>query len=67
MISRYENQCCGCATDGYPCRGRFCPLRNVPVYCCDECGEEIEGDVYEIDSDDLCEECKDKRENEDYD
>ena len=54
---RVENQCCDCATDNYPCIGELCPNRNVPVYYCDECGFEIDGDVYEVDGEELCEDC----------
>ena len=54
---RYENRCCGCAVPGYPCLGSSCPNRNVPVYYCDKCGDEIDGDVYEVDSEELCEDC----------
>ena len=54
---RYRNECCGCATDGYPCLGKSCPNRRVPVYYCDRCREEIEDDVYEADGEDLCEYC----------
>ena len=43
-----ENRCCDCATDGYPCRGRSCPNRNVVVYYCDHCKDEIDGDIYEV-------------------
>jgi len=53
---RYEDQCCGCAVPGYPCRGSSCPNRDVPVYYCDKCGEELE-EVYEVDGEELCEEC----------
>ena len=53
----YEDRCCDCATEGYPCLGARCPRRNVPVYYCDECDTEIEGDVYEVGSEELCEEC----------
>jgi len=41
---------------GYPCRGSSCPNRDVPVYYCDKCGEELE-EVYEVDGEELCEEC----------
>lgn len=54
---RYENHCCDCATDGYPCLGSACSLVNVPVTYCDECDCEIEGDIYEVDGKELCEEC----------
>lgn len=55
-MTKYENHCCGCATPGYPCLGAECPNRNVEVFYCDVCGEEIEGDVYD-DGDELCESC----------
>ena len=54
---RYDNQCCDCAAPGYPCRGSSCPNRNVPVYYCDKCGGEIDGDIYDVDGEELCEEC----------
>ena len=55
---KYENHCCDCAVPGYPCLGESCELRHVPVYVCDRCEWEIEGDVYEDEGyDDLCEEC----------
>lgn len=38
---RIENRCCDCATEGYPCLGRFCSLRRVEVHYCDICGEEL--------------------------
>jgi hypothetical protein len=56
-MKKLENQCCGCATDNYPCRGRSCPNVNVKVYYCDKCKSRIEGDVYEADGYDLCEWC----------
>lgn len=55
-MTKYENQCCGCATDGYPCRGRSCPNRRVPVHYCDKCGSELD-EVYEVDGAELCEDC----------
>lgn len=63
---RIENHCCNCATPGYPCLGPSCPETRVPVYYCDKCGEEIYDDVYDVDGEDLCEEClKDKFRKED--
>ncbi|MBO5969146.1 MAG: hypothetical protein J6S14_11695 [Clostridia bacterium] len=53
---RYEDHCCECAAPGYPCLGSSCPNRNVPVYYCDKCGDEME-EVYKVDGEDLCEEC----------
>lgn len=54
---RYEDQCVSC---GLPCMGSSCPNRNVPVQYCDECDEEID-EVYDVDGDELCEECCLKR------
>ena len=56
MVKR-ENHCCGCATSGYPCIGSSCYLTNVLVTYCDECGEEIEGDIYDAEGEELCEDC----------
>lgn len=53
---RYENNCCGCATESYPCIGDSCPNRHVPVFVCDECGEEVD-DLYEYGSEQLCADC----------
>ena len=53
---RYENHCCDCATDTYPCLGSSCLLFKVEVHYCDRCGEELE-DIYEVDDEELCEEC----------
>lgn len=53
---KYENHCCGCAVPGYPCLGSSCPNRNVPVYYCDKCGDELE-EIYDVDGEELCEEC----------
>lgn len=30
---------------------------NVPLYVCDHCDNEIHGDVYDVDGEDLCEDC----------
>ena len=57
---RYENRCCDCAVPGYPCRGNACPNRNVEVHYCDKCGEEID-EIYEVDGEELCEECLKER------
>ena len=48
---KIENHCVGCPT----CIN--CGLKEVEVYYCDKCGDEIEGDRYESDGDDLCESC----------
>lgn len=58
---KIEDQCCGCAVPGYPCLGPTCPNRNVKVYYCDKCGEELGDEIYEVDGEELCEGClKDK-------
>ena len=54
---KIENHCCDCAAPGYPCLGSACPNRNVEVYYCDECGEELDDDIYDVDGEELCEEC----------
>ena len=56
-MMRVENRCFDCAAPGYPCRGAMCPNRQVEVYYCDRCGEEIDGDIYEVDGEEICEEC----------
>lgn len=53
---RIEDQCIGCASPGNPCLGARCPRRNTKVYYCNKCGEELD-DIYEVDGEDLCEEC----------
>ena len=53
---RYENRCCDCATESYPCRGSDCNLRNVTVLICDKCGEEQE-ELYEYGNNQLCADC----------
>lgn len=58
---KYENHCCDCAVPAYPCLGSYCPLRKVEVHYCDKCGEEITGDIYEVDDEELCEECLKER------
>lgn len=55
---KIENHCCECSTPGYPCIGDACVLRNVEVHYCDHCDEEIVDDeIYEVDGEELCEEC----------
>lgn len=53
---KIENQCVGCPQG---CMGSGCPNRNVEVYYCDNCGNEIDIDeLYEVeDGEDLCEDC----------
>ena len=52
-----ENHCVGCPTE-MGCMGNACTHRKVEVTYCDCCGDEIDRDeVYEVDGQDLCEEC----------
>lgn len=63
MSVRYEDECCGCATESYPCLGSACPNRNVPVYFCDNCKEEFEKEeLQEIDGKHYCKECMESEE-----
>ena len=39
---KYENECCDCATESYPCLGSACPNRNVKHLYCDECDDDCE-------------------------
>ena len=57
---RYENECCDCAVQGYPCKGDLCKNRNVPHLYCDDCKEEQE-ELYELDGKELCDDCALKR------
>lgn len=54
----YEDECCDCATDGYPCRGSSCSNRNVPHYDCDDCKNEFDPDeLYDYEGEMLCADC----------
>lgn len=53
----YENQCCDCTASGYPCMGKDCRLRNVKVYVCDCCHDEVDK-LFEYDTgEQLCVDC----------
>ena len=52
----YEDECCGCATENYPCMGSACPYRNVPHLYCDKCKEEVDT-LYEYEGDQVCIDC----------
>lgn len=54
-MKRVENDCCGCATDSYPCRGSRCPLTHVEHFYCDKCGSEDK--LHEYGGKELCAEC----------
>lgn len=53
-----ENECCGCATENYPCLGSSCPLTRVKHYMCDKCKTEVDyGELFYWDGKELCIEC----------
>lgn len=65
-MKRIENDCVGgCGDTGFGCRGSCCPLRRVPHYYCDRCGDEVEfedfyaGELTDAGFQDLCEACYD--------
>ena len=50
---RYENQCVDC---GLPCFSS-CPYKNVEVHYCDHCDAEMYEEIYQVDGEELCEDC----------
>ena len=54
---KIENMCIGCAVDSYPCMGSSCPNRNVEVHYCDKCGSECQEETFDVDGEEICEEC----------
>ena len=54
---KIENHCCDCAVPAYPCRGDLCPLTRVEVHYCDTCGSELDEAIYDVDGEELCEDC----------
>ncbi len=54
---KYENQCCDCAASGYPCIGKDCRHRNVKIYVCDCCHDEVD-ELFGYDTEEqLCVDC----------
>lgn len=54
----YEDECCDCATDGYPCTGYTCRNKSVPHYDCDDCKNEFDPDeLYDYEGEMLCSKC----------
>ena len=51
-MRKIENHCVCC---DIPCID--CGRKQVEVYYCDECGEEIDGDIYDDGDQELCESC----------
>lgn len=56
MSVKYEDECCGCATESYPYRCSACPNRHVKHLYCDKCGEDVER-LYDFDGKELCGDC----------
>lgn len=58
----YTNDCCGCATESYPCLGSGCSRRHVAHFQCDDCHDEFEeGELYDVDGEHLCQRCLEDR------
>lgn len=58
MIS-YENECCNCSVDGFPCIGDSCKNIDVKHYYCDDCKDEFDI-IYDFDGRELCIDCIEK-------
>lgn len=58
-MKKIVNECCGCAVPGYPCNPT-CTLKAVEHFYCDKCREELE-EVYEVDGEELCQDCLKER------
>ena len=52
----YEDECCGCATENFPCFGSTCPNRKVKHLYCDKCKDDVKK-LYKYDGQEICEEC----------
>lgn len=55
-MRKYENECCDCATPGYPCLGVSCPNLNVMHVYCDICDCE-DDEMYCYEGKDYCRKC----------
>lgn len=57
-MKKYVDLCVGCTALGMLCKGEGCPyFKPVPLPFCDKCDEEITDNIYEVDGEELCEEC----------
>lgn len=57
MSIRYESGCVGCPPE-MGCMGSACPHREIIIYVCDRCDEDInDDDVYIVDDEHLCQGC----------
>ena len=52
----YEDECCGCATESYPCMGSACLNRHVLHLYCDKCKEDVDN-LYEYEGEQVCVDC----------
>ena len=50
----YTDECCDCATDGYPCIGKDCQNLHVQHMECDKCHAEVEELYYGAGGKQLC-------------
>lgn len=50
------NECCNCATSGYPCHGESCAFQHVKHLICDRCKADVE-ELYAIDGQEICLDC----------
>lgn len=53
---RYENECCDCASPGYPCLGSTCPNLRVTRFYCDHCKKEVEK-LWYYNGLEMCQDC----------
>ena len=55
---RIENNCVGCTELGLHCMPG-CTKRAEEAYYCDRCGEEVDpGDLFDVDGEAICFECR---------
>lgn len=52
-MRKYQNDCCDCATPGYPCNGRH---KSVLHLICDECGGDVDR-LYVYGGNEYCADC----------
>ena len=55
---KYVSECVGCSSIYGTCMKGACPYYSVPVFICDDCGEEVPyGELFEFDGEQLCIDC----------
>lgn len=52
---QYVDECVSCPKE-MGCLGSVCPHMNVPIYICDNCGNEVE-ELWDLEGEQLCLEC----------